>query len=196
MAASTSSTARMARARRRRERSESGRRMLPPLRDGGPDLVEGLKGAGALGLAQRAVAEPRQLEESGQGLGGPSRKAKTRQRLAQELHRGEPRPPRQPAVGGDPLEPRVAADDGAASVRLGAEILHALRHRLSQRGRRLLGRGCRPPLGQAVAEGEPYGERKGADAGEEGENAERPGDEGRGVRYRLGDEGPEARRAA
>src|SRR5262245_39382917 len=108
MAANTSSMARMARPRRRRDRSESGRRMLPPLGDGGPDLVESLERAGALGFAQRAIAEPRQLEESGQGLGGPSRKAEPRQRLAQEFHRGEPRPPRQPAVGSDPLEPRVA----------------------------------------------------------------------------------------
>src|SRR5215468_10797549 len=128
MATSTSSTARMARPRRRRDRSESGRRMLPPLGDGGSDLVESLERADTLRLAHRAIAEARQLEESGQGLGGASRKAEPGQRLEQKLHRGEPRPPPQPAVGGDPLEPRVAADDGATSVRLRAEILHTFRH--------------------------------------------------------------------
>src|SRR5262250_3183181 len=176
MVASTSSTTRTARARRRRDRSALSRTMLGPLGYGGTDLVERPQGAGALGLAERAIAEPRQLEEARQCLGRAARQLQTRERLAQELHRREPRPPRQPAVGGKPLEPRVAADDGAPWVGLNAQVLDTLLHCLDQRRGRRLARALHPPLGQAVAERHPHGEGKGADASKEGERAERPGD--------------------
>ena len=77
-----------------------------------------------------------------------------------------------PGVGRRALEPRVAADDGAARVGLGAQVLQALVDRRGQ-GRTAAGVAAvlLPPVGQAVAERDPQREGEGAESGGEREDA-------------------------
>ena len=100
----------------------------------------------------------------------------------------QPGLPGEPGIGGHPLEARVAAVDGAARIGLGTEILEALRHHLGQGRRRPLALRPRPPFGEPVAQSDPQREGKSSHSRHEGEDSERPGDEGRSVGKLLGEQ--------
>src|SRR5215831_4620802 len=103
------------------------------------DVVEGAEGAIALGRAEGMVAEPRELEEPGEGRHRRTGDRQPVEGLAHELHRGEPRRAAHAGGGGGALEARVAPDDGAARVGLPAQVLEALVHRDGHRPRALEG---------------------------------------------------------
>ena len=84
---------------------------------------------------QGMMAEPGQLEQGRQRRHGRAGHGQAPERLAHELHGRGPGLARDAGTRGHALEPRVAADDGAARVGLGAQVLQTLLHRRFERRR-------------------------------------------------------------
>src|SRR5260370_19196042 len=102
------------------------------------------------------MAEAGQLEQAGQGRDRGTRKGQAGEDPPHELGRGEPGPPLEPRIRLHALEPRIAADDGATRVPLGAQIAQPLPHRRLGRPRPDRTARLTPWRDQAISPDPPY----------------------------------------